>query len=102
MSESFTKNGFKCGLTAAEVKAKASLFVKWGILHPKGRMANNLGLYSVTKAIWANASPAAFYGACAFMGATAMVTVGVAIRRMRSTTPTQEDCDEELLESSLE
>jgi len=81
----------KCGLTAAEVKAKASLFVKWGILHPKGRMANNLGLYSVTKAIWANASPAAFYGACAFMGATAMVTVGVAIRRMRSTTPTQED-----------
>jgi len=81
----------KCGLTVSEVKGKASLYKKWGILRPRGTMARNIGMYSVTDAIWSNASPTAFFSACAFMGAAAMVTIGVALRRSRSPAASQDD-----------
>jgi len=74
----------KCGMTAGEVKGKASLYKKWGILRPTGKMASNIGLYSVTDEIWSNTSPTAFFSACAFIGAAAMVTVAVVVRRRRS------------------
>lgn len=81
----------KCGLTAGEVKGKASLYKKWGILSPQGRMARNIGMYSVTDALWSNALPTGFFSACAFMGAAAMVTIGVALRRRRSPAACQDD-----------
>merc|ERR1739848_316934 len=34
----------KCGLTVAEVKGKAQMYIKWGILKPKGQEAANIGL----------------------------------------------------------
>jgi hypothetical protein len=74
----------QCGLTAAEVKAKATLYKGWGILSPTGEMASNIGLYSVTDAVWANASPTTFFSACAFIGAASMVTIAVVVRRRRS------------------
>ena len=51
-------------------------------------MSGNLGLYSMTDAIWSHASSAPFLAACAFVVAVAMVSLGVAVRRFRSTTRT--------------
>jgi len=93
-----TKAAFaKCGMSIAEIAAKAKTFKGWGILHPTGQMASNAGLYSVTDAIWSNASPAAFFSACAFIGAMAMVTIAVAVRRRRSHAQEQTVEDRELL-----
>lgn len=86
-----------CGMTAAEVKAKAELFTKWGILHPSGAEASNIGLYDTENLSMLNASPTAFISACAFIGAIAMVTAGVVMRRRsRIVTSTTQD-DKELL-----
>lgn len=105
----------KCGLTAAEVKAKASLFAKWGILHPTGVEASNIGLSELpedldtdTETIYTEsqsfthtptASPStAMLSAVAFFGATAFVTVAFVMRRSRSVATTEDD--EELLPSA--
>lgn len=89
----------RCGLTANEVKAKAALFRKWGILRPTGVMASNIGLYEENDSMWSNASPMAL-SAFAFIGAMSMVTIAVAVRRMRR--PVQEDRELLAVEASEE
>jgi hypothetical protein len=89
----------KCGLTAAEVKAKAQLFAKWGILHPSGVEATNIGLSSLpeqppTDSTWMHVSPASGISACAAFGAMALV----AIRFVKRSAGTAQD-DEGLLAS---
>jgi hypothetical protein len=73
----------KCGMSAEEVKAKASLFQNWGILTPSGTEAENIGLFS-TGSAFSNASPVAFLSACAFAGTMAMLTIGLVLRRRSS------------------
>jgi hypothetical protein len=88
----------KCGLTAAEVKAKASMYQKWGILSPGGNEAAAIGMYSVAEVDTSSMLPTAFLPACAFFGALAMVTIGVVMRR-RARTPAIQD-ETELLEQA--
>lgn len=92
----------KCGLTAAEVKAKAQLFAKWGILSPSGVEATNIGLSSLPDQLphvstWMAVSPATGISACVALGAFAFVAVKVAKLRSRGAAVTQDD--EELLAS---
>jgi len=103
----------KCGLTAAEVKAKAQLFSKWGILHPSGIEASNIGLSELPEDLDTDStdytesesfthtptvsSSTAMFSAGAFFGAMAFVTIGFVMRRSRSAAPIQDD--EELLPS---
>lgn len=72
-----------CGIPAEEVKTKASLFASWGILTPTGTEAENIGLFSTGPTL-PHASPIAFLSACAFAGTTAMLTVGLVLRRRSS------------------
>jgi uncharacterized protein YkwD len=73
----------KCGMSAEEVKTKASLFKSWGILTPSGTEAANIGLFSTGSAL-PNASPVAFLSACAFAGTMAMLSIGFVLRRRSS------------------
>merc|ERR1712007_295612 len=94
----------KCGLTADEVKSKASLFKKWGILSPTGAEAAALGLWSMEDvSVPFNVSPTDFISAYLFMsptdfisaylfiGAIAMVTIGVVMRHKSRPATTQDD-----------
>jgi len=91
----------KCGLTAAEVKAKATLFKGWGILHPSGTEARNIGLWVIDdlldpgskskNVLPANVSPAALISACAALFATAMFTIGIVMRRRSRPAATHDE-----------
>jgi len=91
----------KCGLTAAEVKAKAQQFTRWGLLRPTGVEASNIGLSSLPEQLphvsaW-NVSAVTGISACAAFGAMVFVAIRFVKRRGRSTNTTQDD--EELLAS---
>lgn len=91
-----------CGMTAAEVKAKAELFTKWGILSPSGVEATNIGLSSLPEHLphAAMRMSVSAIGVAALGTFGAMVFAGMRVAKggSRGVVVSQED-DEELLPS---
>lgn len=84
-------------MTADEVKAKASMFKKWGILSPSGAEAAAIGLFAMEDvSVPRHQQVTSQLSACLFIGAIAMVAIGVVMRR-KSRRATPQD-DEEPLE----